>query len=363
MRAGYKFVVRKGHTYTSTCRAAARPNLHCSPPYLAIQSTSNHRIEFPLTTLSPQALAYVALASATAGWAISPIFMRYMTGAYDPWTQAFLRYGFATVILLIISSIWYRPGLKTAFQRPKATLGLALLNATMQTTWTFSLYHTTATTAQLITKTQVLMVILMSYAIYHEERAVITSPRYIFGTLLGFIGVGGVLLEDPGTTLLPKVDLAVFLLLFTSVCWSIYAVWGKHIVRDLHPIPMFTAVACYTSAIFAVNMLIFGTPSTIASAGMPMLGVAALSSVLPIAIAHAAYHYAQRNLGAAFCISVMLINPAVTNFLALFFWDDESMNWIQWAGAAVLTVGSYFVIQAQRRAGEGHPPETAPAGE
>jgi drug/metabolite transporter (DMT)-like permease len=307
-------------------------------------------------------LAYAALASATAGWALSPIFMRLMTGAYDGWTQAFLRYGFATLILLAISLTWYRPGLVAAFRRPKATLGLAILNAAMQTTWTFALYHTTATTAQLITKTQVLMVIAISYVIYHEERAVITNPRYIAGTLLGFLGVGGVLLEDPSVSLIPRIDLAAWLLLFTSVCWSIYAVWGKHIVKDLHPIPMFTAVATYTSTIFAINMLIFGEPGAIIGAGGSMLGLAAFSSVLPIAVAHAAYHYAQRQLGSAFCISVMLINPAVTNGLALLFWPDESMNWIQWTGAGVLTLGAYFVVQAQRRAGGAPAAEPVPPG-
>lgn len=312
--------------------------------------------------MKPPAVAYIALAAATAGWAISPIFMRYIADAYDPWTQAFLRYGFATILLLAFSLIWFRDELKAAFLRPRATLGLALLNATMQTTWTFSLYHTTATTAQLITKTQVLMIIAMSYVLYHEERAVITSPRYIIGTLLGFLGVGGVLLKDPSASLIPAFDLAAWLLLFTSVCWSVYAVWGKHIVRDLHPVPMFTAVAVYTSAIFAFNMFAFGNPETVMTAGPRMLGIAAFSSILPIAIAHAAYHYAQRQLGAAFCISVMLINPAVTNGLALLLWADESMNAVQWAGAGVLTLGSYFVIQAQRRAGEPQSKVPVPPG-
>lgn len=296
------------------------------------------------------ALAYTALAAATLGWALSPIFMRYMTGAYDPYTQSFLRYAFATVCLLVFSALFYREGFAAALKRPGATLGLALLNVVMQTAWTVSLYHTTATAAQLITKIQVLMIIAMSYVLYHEERAVIRSPRYIFGTVLGFLGLGGVLMDNPGASLLPTLDLSVVLLLFVSVCWSVYAVWGKHVVRDLHPVPMFTVVSLYTTIGFAANMLVFGDSGTIMSGGTTMLGIAALSSVLPIAIAHAAYHYAQHKLGSAFCISVQLVTPAITNGLALFFWPDESMNLIQWIGAAVLTVGSLFVIQAQRRA-------------
>ena len=300
--------------------------------------------------MNRHALAYTALAAATLGWAISPIFMRYMTGAYDPYTQSFLRYAFATAILVAISGIGFREGFMAAWRRPKATLGLALLNVVMQTAWTVALYHTTATAAQLITKIQVLMIIAMSYFLYHEERAVIRSPRYIFGTVLGFLGLAGVLMDHPSASLLPTLDLSVFLLLFTSVCWSFYAVWGKHIVKDLHPVPMFTVVSIYTTIGFAANMLLFGDPGTIVSGGSAMLGIAALSSVLPIAIAHAAYHYAQHKLGAAFCISVQLVTPAITNGLALFFWPDESMNAIQWIGAGILTAGSLFVIQAQRKA-------------
>lgn len=300
--------------------------------------------------MNRHALAYSALAAATLGWALSPIFMRYMTGTYDPYTQSFLRYAFAMIILLGISAIGYREGFMAALRRPRATVGLAALNFVMQTAWTVSLYHTTATAAQLITKIQVLMIIAMSYFLYQEERAVIRSPRYIIGTALGFIGLAGVLMDDPSKSLLPTLDIAVFLLLFVSVCWSIYAVWGKHVVKDLHPVPMFTVVSIYTTVAFGVNMLIFGSPGTIVSGGSHMLGVAALSSVLPIAVAHAGYHYAQHRLGAAFCISVQLITPAITNGLAVFFWPDERMNAIQWIGAGILTTGSFCVIQAQRKA-------------
>jgi drug/metabolite transporter (DMT)-like permease len=169
-------------------------------------------------------------------------------------------------------------------------------------------------------------------------------------------------MDQPSTSLLPTLDLSVFLLLFTSVCWSVYAVWGKHVVKDLHPVPMFTAVSLYTTIGFGANMLIFGDPNTIITGGSYMLGIAALSSVLPIAIAHAAYHYAQHKLGAAFCISVQLITPAITNGLALFFWPDESMNAIQWIGAVILTVGSLFVIQAQRKASAESAPLTVTEG-
>lgn len=308
--------------------------------------------------MNRHALAYIALAASTFGWALSPIFMRYMTGAYDPYTQSFLRYAFATVILIAISGAAFRPGLALAFRRPRATLGLALLNIIMQTAWTVSLYHTTATAAQLITKIQVLMIIAMSYFLYHEERAVIRSPRYILGTILGFAGLAGVLMDDPARSIFPTLDLSVVLLLFVSVCWSIYAVWGKHVVRDLHPVPMFTVVSIYTTIGFGVNMLIVGDPGTIVSGGSWMLGIAAASSVLPIAVAHAAYHYAQHRLGAAFCISVQLVTPAITNGLAVLFWPDESMNAIQWAGAGVLTAGSLLVIQAQRGANAVEEPPT-----
>jgi drug/metabolite transporter (DMT)-like permease len=295
--------------------------------------------------------ALVALALATFGWALSPVFIRYLKGPYDPYSQATLRYASAAAFLMVYSLILHRGGLRQAFAAPGATLGLAAMNVLLQATWTAGLYLTTATIGQLIVKIQVPMVIVLSFLVFREERAIIRSPWFVLGTLISILGAAGVLLEDVGAAYLPRLDWAVALLLVSALSWSVYAVWGKRTVaRRLNAIPMFTVVALYTTLGLGLSSLLLGDPSTILEAPASTTMLAIFSGILPIAVAHSAFHYAQKHLGSAFCGSILLLNPLLTHGLALMLWTDEAMIWIQWVGAAALLGGSAMVIRAGRKA-------------
>ena len=295
--------------------------------------------------------AFVALALATFGWALSPVFIRYLKGPYDPYSQATLRYASAAAFLMVYSLILHRGGLRQAFAAPGATLGLAAMNVLLQATWTAGLYLTTATIGQLIVKIQVPMVIVLSFLVFREERAIIRSPWFVLGTLISILGAAGVLLEDVGAAYLPRLDWAVALLLVSALSWSVYAVWGKRTVaRRLNAIPMFTVVALYTTLGLGLSSVLLGDPGTILEAPAATTMLAIFSGILPIAVAHSAFHYAQKHLGSAFCGSILLLNPLLTHGLALMLWTDEAMIWIQWLGAVALLGGSAMVIRAGRKA-------------
>ncbi len=294
-------------------------------------------------------LSYAALFTATCGWSLSPVFIRFLSGAYDPFTQAFIRYTGAALPLAAYSLYAHRADLLRALRRPRPTIGLALVNATMQTAWTVAIYHTTATTAQLMSKLQIPFIIIFSYLLFKEERAVIRSPLFLIGAFLGLFGVAGVLMDDPSAPLIPQVNFAVLLLLYVAVSWSVYAVWGKHAVADIHPVPIFTVVAVYTTLYFAVLSAIVGSPGTLVTAGAGTDALALLSGTVPIAVAHCTFLYAQKHLGAAFCASIIMLNPLLTHLMALCLWPDEYMIWVQWLGAALLIGGSFMVIHAERR--------------
>lgn len=295
--------------------------------------------------------AYGTLALASLGWSTAPVFIRYLSGAYDPFSQAAFRYACAAGFLIAYSLVFHRKGLLDAFRAPGPTIGLAVTNAFMQTCWTLGLYHTTATLGQLINKTQVVMVILLSFFVFHDERAIIRSPRFILGTLLGMVGACGVLIENPSASWIPTINLAAGLLFASAFGWAIYAVWGKHtVVHRLHPVPMFTVVSIYTSLGLGVLSALFGHPETILAASAMTTVLAVISGILPIAIAHSAFHDAQKYLGSAFCGSILLLNPLVTHLLALMLWKDEAMRWVQWVGTAFLLGGSLLVIFAERNA-------------
>ena len=285
---------------------------------------------------------------AACGWALAPIFIRQLSTIYDPHTQNLLRYASATLPLFVISIIWFRKDLFTSFRGYKGMLGIAALNVLQQHVWTVGCAGSTATTAQFITKLSIVFVILFSFFLFHEERSVIKSRVYQFGTLLSFAGAAAVISDNPAS-IVPVLDFPTLMLLATAVLWAAYTVWAKHLVMNVHPIPMFTVLSIYTTLGFAVLSPATGDTFTLVTAGWHPAAIGIVSGLIPIAWAHPSFHYAQKHLGSALCSSVALFNPLVTYAVALWVFPDEHLVLTQWLGAALLLLGTFLVLTAGKR--------------
>lgn len=291
--------------------------------------------------------AIAALLASAAGWALAPVFIRYLSDYYDPHTQNFLRYASAVPPLAALAFLYYPADMKAAFRNWKGMGGIALLNVAQQHAWTLGCAGSTATTAQLLSKLSIVFVIILSLLLFREERRGIASPVYLFGTLFSFLGVGLVTVRNPGS-LLPVLDVPTLLLLLTALLWGVYTVWGKHLVKAVHPVPMFAVVSIYTTIGFGLLALFTGHPGRIIGAGISPLLLGIVSGWIPIAIAHPAFHYAQRHLGSAFCSSIALFNPLLTYAVAMWVFPDEGLLATQWAGAAAIMTGTFMVVYSRR---------------
>jgi drug/metabolite transporter (DMT)-like permease len=301
--------------------------------------------------MNPRLLAYFAVFISAFAWALSPIFMRFLSVAYDPYTQALARYIAALAVLLPYSLLLHPQETRQLLRRPWGLAGLAALNVLNQVVWTIACYHTTATSANLITKIQVAFVIVFSFILFREERGVIRSPLYLGGTLLGVAGVVLFVTAQSAARLLPRYEFATMLLIAVALGWAVYAVWGKHLVMNTHPVPMFTVVALLSTLGFAVVALLLGDVRGLWQNSMETSLIVFLSGVFPIAVAHCTFHYGQKHLGSAFTNSFMLVGPLITYVVALMLWQDEKLVPVQWLGAVLLLLGSYLVVQAQRKKG------------
>ena len=292
--------------------------------------------------------AALALAVAAGGWSLSPVFIRVLSGNYDVYTQAFIRYSSAVVVLVPISLLWFPRDFLRMLRSPLPLVVLACVNALTQLLWTAGCYGAPPTLAQLISKLSIIFVIVFSFTVFREERAIIRSPRYLLGTLLGLIGVAGVLADEPGS-LRPVFDGYILILFVVAIGWAGYTVLAKHLVAGRHPVPMFTVVAIATTAAFVPFMFALGDPGQLTRAGLRVTTIAFLSGTLPIAAAHPAFYYAQKRLGAAFCGSIILLNPLLTYAFARIVWPDEHLLAIQWIGGGILLAGVSLVTHARAR--------------
>jgi len=292
--------------------------------------------------------ALLGLLVATVAWGISPIFIRLLSDAYDPWTQTLLRYFWASLALAAWCMVYHRAPFLKLLRDPRPILGLALLNGIGQYCWTAGCYGVESTVANLITKLMVIVVIVLSFIVYREERRVITHPLYLGGTFVGLIGLVLTLTSDPAT-LMPQFDRYTAMLVVTSVSWAAYFVWGKHVVgKGMHPIPMFAVICILSTVVFVPFSIVFEDFSQSWSAPPTEALLAALSGLTGVAAAHPAYHYAQRRLGSAFCSSVTIANPLLTFVLALVLLPGEVLLASQIAGGALLLSGVYAVARAER---------------
>ena len=116
-------------------------------------------------------LTYFSVLLFTLGWAMTPVFVRFMADSYNPYTQAFLRYASAAVTLCVYAFFAHRAELVKAIKHWRVLVPLSLVVTVMQLAWTVAIYNTTATMAQLVTTLQAPFVILLSFLIFHDERS------------------------------------------------------------------------------------------------------------------------------------------------------------------------------------------------
>ncbi|HNR32941.1 MAG TPA: DMT family transporter [Candidatus Hydrogenedentes bacterium] len=311
-----------------------------------------------------RAEASVSLVLSVFAWSLSPVFIRWLSDAYDPYTMSFLRYFWATALLVPVSLAWFRRELFEALRASRALLGIAAVNLAMQTMWQVAGAVAHPTVVQLISRLSIVFVILLSYLAFREERAVIRSAFFLAGVALSFVGVAGVLMPEPRLSLLPRMDLISLLLLGVAFLGAVYNVWSKHAVMKLHPFAMFTVVAAYTTLGAAAVAWGFGSKGGFFTADARTTGILVVSGLFSIALAHPSYNHAQKYLGAAFCSVALHLSPFVTHLFAMALWPEEPLSAAQWLGGLLLIAGVLLVVRARVRFARGiqPPPLSGAAG-
>ncbi|HOV76665.1 MAG TPA: DMT family transporter, partial [Sedimentisphaerales bacterium] len=115
-----------------------------------------------------------------ACWSLSPLFIKYLTGHVDSWTQNAVRYSVASLLLLpflihasasggLSSKVWRRAILPS------------FANIAMQSLWAAGFYYIGPAFMTLLSKTSVLWVTGFSLIVFREERPLIRSPRFWAG--------------------------------------------------------------------------------------------------------------------------------------------------------------------------------------
>ena len=117
-------------------------------------------------------------------WAIGPLFVKHFADYYDVWTQNAFRYSAAALVLLFLGAA--RGYLRTPLSRSQwaKILLVTLANVIMQTVYAAAYYFIYPAVASLVGRVNIIFIALLSFALFHDERSVIRSPRFLLGSVL-----------------------------------------------------------------------------------------------------------------------------------------------------------------------------------
>ena len=183
----------------------------------------------------PKTRAYyvLALVFGLLCWSTVPVFIRYLNIYLGNFTQNLYRYIPATALLWLLSLLFFRSRLRPG-KHLLVLLGPAAVICVHQLLWVESIRMTSPTTASLLTQFQVVIVGLLAWVFFAEERATLLSPRFLVGACLALAGVAGFILA--GGKAFTGSALGYSVVLFTAAIWALYTIVAK--VAIVPTVPM-----------------------------------------------------------------------------------------------------------------------------
>lgn len=287
-------------------------------------------------------------------WGIGPLFIKYFTKFYDPWTQNAFRYSCAAFMLALAVPFQRR----TSFRLARAQwikLGLVVLsNVGLQITYAFMFYYLYPSVASLVIRTSILFVCFLSFLFFADERPIIRSGGFLLGAALGLGGLVAVVAgQDPEILSRLQVSqvsfwIGVAIALGYAFFLAVYTLLIKRLVRDVPPIVSFTHVSWMTSLVLIVLMLKFGRPSDLWTAPLEPLGWMAFTAFVNIILAHTTLYAALREIKAVVSSTLMLLTPFITCVGSALVYGDR-LSAVQIAGGGAVLAGAWLAGLVQAR--------------
>lgn len=278
-------------------------------------------------------------------WSTAPLFIKYLTGYLDLWSQNLLRYGAATLFWLpvLLAAAWAR-------RLPKAVWKRALLpfipNIIMQNLWAAAFYYIDPGFASLLSTTAFLWVIILSVVFFAEERRLLKSSLFRLSIVLSIAGLAGIMFFHPAFGRSYTITGIAIIMLY-GLIWGFYALAVKVSFRGIDSRIGFSVVSIYTVVALFILTLFMGKPQKCLE--MPVLGwvAAVVSGVAGIAIGHVLYYISIRRLGSTTPSLVLLSQPFVVVVISYFVFS-EKLSVSQLIFGVVLVAGSALAILSEK---------------
>ena len=288
------------------------------------------------------------VAGAILCWTAAVMFVKYFSSLMDVHTQNFFRYLGASVFLSILVSTVYPGCFRKFLARWPVFLLLGGMVVAFQICWVNSLYHVDPAFVSLLGKFSTILITVMAFVFYHEEREIVRQGIFLLGFVLGLAGVAGVVtgMADFKTGLAQSQKLGIVFVISSSVIWAFYVNLVKRVLRSENSLQAFTFTCVSATLFFLPIMLIWGEASVLFEQSTVIFSLVILSGVIGIAGANSSYYLSIKRIGMAKSANLVLAHPFLVA-LASFFIFGERLTAVQWIFGVILLTGCALVISVQ----------------
>lgn len=283
--------------------------------------------------------AYISLIIAAILWGGAAVAAKIGLMEFTPIWLSTLRFLIAIPVLIMITYVAKRESL--CIRNPARDLPIFLLLGVSGVTLFYalqynSLLYTTATIGSIVVNTNPIFIALLS-AIVHKEKM---GVKKVLGILISFSGLiivitGG---ETPSSVASNSTIYGAFIMLLAAICWAVYTVAGKKILRDYSAIASTTITFIIGTLCFLPLLATNQLPEKISAVGwfsVFYLGIA--SGVLGYLLYNSALSKLEASKAGVFLYTIPIFAMVLS---AIFL--DEVVTWTIIAGAALVIYGIYL---------------------
>jgi len=263
---------------------------------------------------------------------------------FQPLTFNAIRFGISSLFLLGL--LWLQERSISVQRKDLARFVLLAIigNTAYQLFFINGIALTTATNGALILATTPIFIILFGALLDVEK----VTSRAVQGVILSFLGVVMIVLGSGNSlTFSDQSLLGDLLIVANPICWSIYTVLSKPMLKEYSPLKLTTV----TMVIGAVPLVLVGIPS-LSQQDWSAISVNAwlglgFSAFLAIGLGYVIWYTGVSRIGSA---RTALYDNLVTVFAVASAWIllAESMTVIQIVGAVLVFVSLYVVRRKTR---------------
>jgi drug/metabolite transporter (DMT)-like permease len=294
---------------------------------------------------SVDSLAALSCIGVLICWSSAPLFIKYLTGYLDLWSQNLLRYLSACLFWLPFLLIELKAG-RVPRHVWKRTIVPFILVVIMQTLWAAVFYYIDPGFVSLLATTAFLWVIIMSIVFFAEERRLLSNRLFSMSIVLSLAGLTGVIYFHPTFTHSYTITGIVIILCYGFI-WGLYSISVKVLLKGIDSRIGFSVISIYTFTTLLVGILFKGELRKCLV--MPFWGwfSVIVSGILGIAVGHVLYYVSIRRLSAATSSLTQLAQPFIVGTISFFIFG-EKLSVLQWVFGIVLVAGSAMAIIAQK---------------